>query len=59
MDSMKKRKAIGNPTLNRPEMLRQAVDTKKSIVRIKAPYVVKCLLYQPGTIKEFVDKWVV
>ena len=56
MDSMKKSKAVENLTLKRPEMLRQAVDTKKSIVRIKAPYVVKCLLYQPGTIKEFVDK---
>ena len=56
MDSMKKSKAVENLTLKRPELLRQAVDTKKSIVRIKAPYVVKCLLYQPGTIKEFVDK---
>ena len=48
MDSRKKSKAVENLMLKRPEMLRQAVDTKKSIVRIKAPYVVKCLLYQPG-----------
>ena len=57
-DSKKKMEAISNPGLNIPERLKQAVDTKKSIVKIREPYVVKCLLYQPGTIKEFVDRCV-